>query len=178
MSRRPIPFATPKKRISAFAVDMGVAIGALTVPYCALGLPTVGSAKFWFLLIGAYSIVQFAGLIRPEYGFGRALVQIFVVSAHTFERLTPLQAITRAAARATFSLVGVAIADATSIQQLILVPLLIDILMLTSHPQKQTLADLMAGTVVVSMPPYMPHKAPAMPMYSADDSELGPPPKK
>lgn len=148
------------------------------VPYCLPGLPVIGSSKVGLLVIGAYSIVQFVGWAHPEYGFGRTVVQMFVVPAHSFERPAMDQAITRATARAALSLGGVALADAAGTPQFFIVPLLLDVAKMLHHPQRRTVADLLAGTVVVSMPPYRPHRAPAMPMYSADDTELGSPPQK
>ena len=41
----------------------------------------------------------------------------------------------------------------------------------------RTIADRLAGSIVVNLPPLQPHRAPAAPMYSASDAEFGQPPR-
>jgi hypothetical protein len=43
---------------------------------------------------------------------------------------------------------------------------------------RQTLADRVARSLVVNLPPLQPHRAPAGPMYSATDKEFGFPPRR
>ena len=50
--------------------------------------------------------------------------------------------------------------------------------LLKSSPVRQTLADKVARTVVVNTPTWEPHRAPAIPMYSATDAEFGHPPSR
>jgi hypothetical protein len=45
--------------------------------------------------------------------------------------------------------------------------------MMFTLPTRQTLADLVARTLVINVPPPQPHRAPAAPMYSATDAEFG-----
>ncbi len=53
-----------------------------------------------------------------------------------------------------------------------------DILCLEFLANRRTLSDRLAGTIVIDLPPIQPHRAPAVPMYSADDNEFGGPPRK
>lgn len=48
-----------------------------------------------------------------------------------------------------------------------------DVYPLEFHKQPRTLTDRFAGTIVISMPPPQPHRAPAFPMYSRHDAEFG-----
>jgi len=52
-------------------------------------------------------------------------------------------------------------------------PLLLEAGMMFTSPWRQTLADLVCGTLVINVPPPQPHRAPAGPMYSATDAEFG-----
>ncbi|MDQ7742968.1 RDD family protein [Hydrogenophaga pseudoflava] len=45
-------------------------------------------------------------------------------------------------------------------------------------PSRQSLADLWSQTLVVSVPPVQPHRAPAGPMYSEVDAEFGGAPRR
>jgi uncharacterized RDD family membrane protein YckC len=56
--------------------------------------------------------------------------------------------------------------------------ILIDIVLISSLPFKQSLADIVCHTMVVNTPPPQPHRAPAGPMYSAVDAEFGPRPRR
>jgi len=48
-----------------------------------------------------------------------------------------------------------------------------DVISLLVTPSHRTLTDRVLRTVVVNIPPLQPHRAPAGPMYSATDAELG-----
>lgn len=48
-----------------------------------------------------------------------------------------------------------------------------DLFLLCLSPTRRTLTDRVLGVLVVLLPPLQPHRAPAGPMYSASDSELG-----
>jgi hypothetical protein len=52
-------------------------------------------------------------------------------------------------------------------------PLVVELGMMFTLPSRQTLADLVARTLVINVPPPQPHRAPAAPMYSATDAEFG-----
>jgi len=56
--------------------------------------------------------------------------------------------------------------------------LAIDALLIEYTRDRRSLSDRIAGTVVVSLPPLQPHRAPATPMFSANDAEFGNPPKR
>jgi len=56
---------------------------------------------------------------------------------------------------------------------LMVAPLLLELGMMFTLPSRQTLSDLVAGTLVVNVPPPQPHRAPAGPMYSPSDAEFG-----
>lgn len=56
--------------------------------------------------------------------------------------------------------------------------LLVDIILMEFSPTGRTLTDLLARTAVVNLPPLQPHRAPAVPMFSATDAEFGNPPRR
>jgi uncharacterized RDD family membrane protein YckC len=53
-----------------------------------------------------------------------------------------------------------------------------EVALLQRPPARQSLADRIAGTLVVNTPEVQPHRAPAIPMYSANDAEFGYPPQR
>jgi uncharacterized RDD family membrane protein YckC len=52
-------------------------------------------------------------------------------------------------------------------------PLAAELGMMFTLATRQTLSDLVSGTLVVNVPPPQPHRAPAAPMYSRTDAEFG-----
>jgi uncharacterized RDD family membrane protein YckC len=175
---RPVPFAPLKKRIASFAADFAIAGGAMAVSICLPGFPEIGSQAFVLMLAGSFALLQIAGMVNPDLAVGRVLQGIFVLSARSGGRPSLSQAILRPLARVVWALFGVALAEVADQNALVLLPLLVDLALIAHHPRRQATADLLAGTVVVVSPPYQPHRAPALPMYSASDSEFGSPPKQ
>ena len=53
-----------------------------------------------------------------------------------------------------------------------------EIALIQRPPSRQSLADRVAGTLVVNTPEVQPHRAPAIPMYSSNDAEFGHPPQR
>lgn len=56
--------------------------------------------------------------------------------------------------------------------------LTLDALLIHSARDRRSLTDRLSGSLVVALPPPQPHRAPAVPMFSASDAEFGHPPKK
>jgi uncharacterized RDD family membrane protein YckC len=54
----------------------------------------------------------------------------------------------------------------------------LDALLIECARDKRSLTDRIASTIVVALPPLQPHRAPAVPMFSAHDAEFGTPPKR
>jgi len=52
-----------------------------------------------------------------------------------------------------------------------------ELALLEGSPTRQTIADKIAGTLVVNLPAPEAHRAPAGPMFSATDEEFGTPPR-
>jgi uncharacterized RDD family membrane protein YckC len=53
-----------------------------------------------------------------------------------------------------------------------------DLVLLEYTRAKRTVTDYLCKTIVVNLPPLQPHRAPAIPMFSANDAEFGNPPKR
>jgi uncharacterized RDD family membrane protein YckC len=53
-----------------------------------------------------------------------------------------------------------------------------ELLLMYRSQSRQSLADLWSHTLVVSVPPVQPHRAPAGPMYSETDAEFGGSPRR
>jgi uncharacterized RDD family membrane protein YckC len=143
--------ATPRKRISAAFVD--------------------------FLLIGLAAFLHLWSGQSP----GRRTFDITVVSAEGGD-LRPGQSVMRSLSRP-----GAVIAVALPVfyvnrvdlgVQIAAVVLLLEAGLMLSTRSRRTGADLVSGTLVVNTPPLQPHRAPAVPMYSARDAEFGYPPRQ
>lgn len=121
---------------------------------------------------------HWAGLSNRNFGFGRVVTGIAVVSLKSGSELTPLQCIARPVVRVVMLLTGGAIGLSLHEPLMLLMPLLVELTLLTFHPLRQTLADMICRTAVVNTPPMQPHRAPAVPMFSSNDAEFGPKPGK
>ncbi len=55
---------------------------------------------------------------------------------------------------------------------------LADVFLVETLDGRRTLTDRVAKTMVVNLPPLQPHRAPAVPMYSANDAEFGSKPRR
>ena len=55
--------------------------------------------------------------------------------------------------------------------------LFVDLVLLEYTHARRTLTDILTRTLVVKLPPIQPHRAPAVPMFSANDAEFGNPPR-
>ncbi|MGH8709627.1 MAG: RDD family protein, partial [Burkholderiales bacterium] len=62
--------------------------------------------------------------------------------------------------------------------QIAAIVLLLETGLMLSTRSRRTGADLASATLVVNTPPLQPHRAPAVPMYSARDAEFGYPPQR
>jgi uncharacterized RDD family membrane protein YckC len=177
--------ASSKKRIAAFTFDFLVAtlLFLCFVALFELQGTDVGSFRSFVICHAAYHI----GCLTLRHGetFGKTAQYIRVVSVQGKE-VTPFQAIARVAVRYVPLLaVTVPYVEWETLPALLGLSAKIvagllwlrELHLLQSSPARQTLADLAASTLVVSLPPPQPHRAPAAPMYSATDQEFGVPPK-
>jgi uncharacterized RDD family membrane protein YckC len=173
--------AAPRKRLSAAFVDFMLAGLAAALVY-ALG-QEAGRRLNFEILFGVAFFVYHCAFLHFSAGQspGRHLVDITVISAQGAD-LQPWQAIAR-------SLLRPALIAAASVSThpagrfglaapVVTVVLALELGLLFSLRSRRTIADLVAGTLVVNTPPLQPHRAPAAPMYSAGDAEFGYAPRK
>ena len=179
--------ASSGRRLWAGAFDaISVAVIFLAVAAAAEGLGLDLSRWSVFALI--YFLYNLICLVyRDGRTLGKTAVDICVVSA-AGRRLTLAESITRAAARSwPLFLLDAKIAGVLDwylslpltvlLGMLSLATLLIaETTLLGRSPTRQTIADRLAGSLVVTLPPMQPHRAPAIPMYSPTDAEFGRPP--
>ena len=175
------------RRLWAGAFDViSVAVIFLAIAAAAEGLRF--NLSRWSVLGLVYFIYNLVCLFaRDGRTLGKTAVDICVVSA-AGRRLTAAESITRAAVRSwPFFLLDAQIARVLDgylsfpltvlAGTLLMAALFIaETTLLASSPTRQTIADRLAGSLVVNLPPMQPHRAPAIPMYSARDAEFGHPP--
>ena len=180
--------ATSQARSVAYVMDLCAAATILlpwAIATCSIGTPGAGMLEF-SLVFFAYQIyfLQFKNGCSP----GKYVRNICVVSAHGGD-LQPRQCVVRAAAAALpWVLIGVGDMSALDTRYISIPPralpcvgvllLFADLLILEYLRSRRTLADRVAHTLVVNLPPIQPHRAPAVPMYSATDVEFGHPPQR
>ena len=166
--------ASPFRRIAASAVDFALIVLLVIVTAGVLQELRVNAAA-----IGLGSILVFIGyhtsFLRYWSGEspGRRMLSIRVVSARKAVDLALVQCVGRPVVRFAWLISGALLERRLGIPWLGFAPLFIDLVLLTTLPSRQTVADLICRTVVVNMPPPQPHRAPAGPMYSATDAEFG-----
>ena len=175
MPRSGIPLAPVRKRFGAFLVDLVLVGAALGASYCLPGFPEYGTLAFGTMFWGIYAVYQVVAVLHPDAGIGKVVQRISVVSATTGQLPSLQQALYRSLVRCAFALCGVSVASALGSNFLVALPVFAELALVAMHPLRQTLADLLAGTIVIATPPVQPHRAPAAPMYSKNDAEFGPP---
>lgn len=176
VSRRHL--ASAERRMAAFVIDLLI---LLFVTVFVLGVADAVGLDTSFVLVcdlGLFLVYHSIGLINPNYAIGRVIIGISVVSIQAGPDLSSAQCFARPVIRILWLLLSIVPAWAFHDSRLLTVTLLVDIGLLTFHPLRQTVADLLCRTTVVITPPVQPHRAPAGPMFSANDAEFGPKPKR
>lgn len=173
--------AAPKKRLSAAFVDF-LLIGLAAVLVSALGDAVGYHADFGLLAAVAYFgyhvlLLQFWSGQTP----GRRAFDIVVISSNGGP-LTVMQIFLRSALRPIVVLLPtVASLKAGTLELNPLITtaaLFVEVALMFLIPSRRTVADFLSRCLVVNAPPLQPHRAPAVPMYSATDREFGYPPRR
>lgn len=168
--------ASWERRLLAFALDAALQFVVLAV-LLAVADSIVHSPPFLAALAAAVCLLyQSAALLSPRVGFGRMVAGISVISTRGSGEISRAQAIARPAIRVVMLGCAVLVAVGTRTGWIIVMPLVVEIALIAHTPWRQSIADLLAGTIVVETPQPQPHRAPAVPMYSATDEEFGPRP--
>jgi len=168
--------ATPNKRFSAAFVDFLI-VGFVAVMVHSLG-DFLGRRLDFDVVLAVVFFVYHAGFLYAWAGQspGRRTFDISVISAAGSD-LQPWQAVLRSFARpALVAAISIPIERTmrTDIAlQTVSVVIALEFALLIYLKSRRTAADLLAGTLVVNTPPPQPHRAPAVPMYSASDAEFG-----
>jgi uncharacterized RDD family membrane protein YckC len=178
--------AAPGKRLWAAGFDaLTVAIVFLVIGAAAEG---VGRDLWRWSVFGLLFFAYHFGclLLREGRTLGKTAVDICVISS-AGRPLSLRQALVRASVRSIpffliderlmYDFIGIPLTDLVG--SLFLLGLVIaDIMLLERSVSRETLTDRLAGSLVVNLPPLQPHRAPAVPMYSATDAEFGHPPSR
>lgn len=178
--------ASSGARSLAYVIDL-VFIGGLMILLCG-NAQASGADPGWGTSFAAMTFLYHAYFLSQKAGVspGKFIQNICVVSPSG-----PLH-VRQALGRAAFSALPFACIAAGSSTALEVVEqgvvallpvlgvafLLGELLILEFSVARRTVADRMANTVVVNLPPLQPHRAPAVPMFSANDVEFGSPPKR
>ena len=185
-SARP-DLASKSSRVVAYGFDtVMVGLAYVFVEYAgASDRARFDSPAIYPLLFFAYQLAFLQW--NDGTSFGKSLRSICVIGDGG-TKLTSNQAVVRAAsltvpfglfsAQAPLSALLSFYPDA---QFLAILPgllwLLVELFLVESGPVPRSLTDRLARSLVVNIPPPQPHRAPAVPMYSATDGEFGPRPK-
>lgn len=168
--------ASIQRRLFAFVLDSGILLLASLVVFGVIdALGQSPMLLLWIIpiLFFGYHITV---LTNPNIAFGRVVASISVKAVRGND-LTQRQALIRVASRTALVAIGFVGAVVNHAPWIMLLPVGIELLLIAASPWRQSIADLLAGTLVVRAPQVQPHRAPAAPMYSATDSEFGVPPK-
>ncbi len=169
--------AEPGKRLWAAGFDfLTVAVVFLVIAAAGEGL-RVNLAR-WPVFAAVFFLYHFGCLLgREGRTLGKTAVDLCVISA-SGQPLSFLQCLIRSGVRA-FPLALLGLPDIDILGALLLLSLVIaEVKLLERLPARQTVTDRLARSLVVNLPPLQPHRAPAIPMYSAADAEFGYPPRR
>jgi uncharacterized RDD family membrane protein YckC len=165
------------RRLLASVLDAMALFVALLILF-AFG-EALGLSSQWIpaVIPVAYVAYNSAGLFAPRLSFGRTVASISVVSIRGNGEVTGMQALVRPLVRVFALILAFFICVVIEQNWLLMLPFVVDLALVMHTPWRQSMADLLAGTIVVNTPQPSPHRAPAGPMYSATDVEFGPPPR-
>ena len=177
--------ASPGKRIAAFIFDC-FASTLLYLVAVAVSEPLGQDLSTFRAFLVVYFIYQFAFVAFRRGSTPGKEVQSICVLSTTGQAPSQWQSLLRASVR--LALLGILTIE---LREWVLPEALIkfsclagfgllalaDLALLHNSPTRQTVTDRIAGTLVANLPSPEPHRAPAVPMYSATDAEFGTPPK-
>ena len=173
------PFlASMERRVGAFVIDAVVLFLAGAVLFAIVQSAGINDLLVAFVVPVFFTAYHAISIAHPGVGLGRTVAAISVVSIRRSGELSQSQAVTRAVTRTLWLVLGFLVAQSLYQPWVIVLPLLIDLALVTLTPWRQSIVDLIAGTVVVNTPPLQPHRAPAGPMFSKNDAEFGHPPRE
>ena len=169
--------AEPSRRYAAFVVD------TVTTFVLFLIVGTVADQLHhdlarWDVFAAVFVLYQ-GTLVVTNQGqtFGRYVANIMVCS-DSGGPLTAARSFARALVRALPLVLLEGPSFAPVVGTLAMVALVaVESSVLERSPTRQSLADRVARSLVVNLPPPHTHRAPAGPMFSATDAEFGNPPK-
>jgi uncharacterized RDD family membrane protein YckC len=168
--------ASVQQRLVAFALDSSILLLATLITFGVIDALGQSPMLIVWIFPILYLAYHTAVLTNHDIAFGRVVASISVVS-NRGDAPTLRQALVRGVSRTTLVALGIAGALGSREPWVIFVPSGVEVALMMVSPWRQSIADLVAGTLVVRTPQIQPHRAPAAPMYSATDSEFGLPPK-
>jgi uncharacterized RDD family membrane protein YckC len=163
-----------ERRLLALALDLALVliVGAVV----GAALVEAGSRAMAALAIAiVYVLYESNALLRPQYSWGRTVANVVVVSTGGKE-LSVRQAVVRPLVRLVLVVAPLVVSGLSSGLWLLVFPFVVELALMANTPWRRTIADVLAGTIVVNQPPQQPHRAPAFPMFSVKDEEFGPKP--
>jgi uncharacterized RDD family membrane protein YckC len=180
--------ATKANRLVAYGFDVVmVGLAYWFVAYAAEGLnSTIDDALTFTLVFFAYQWL----FLRWNDGvsFGKSLRGICVIGAAGSHLSTAQAALRAVASTLPFAflierdLIASLLGPIPDARYLATMPSLLwwlaELYLAESDALGRSLTDRIAKSLVVNIPPPQPHRAPAVPMYSATDQEFGPRPKE
>ena len=169
--------APPFKRYTAFFVD-AIVVLLIFAMVVVLGAAAERDLQRWDVFAIVYALYQ-GGMVahHADQTFGRYLTGVTVMTRDG-GRLLAAQSYYRAMIRAMpLALVESDVFPGEWTFGAWAILMSIEYHRIASAPQRRTLADVLAQTLVINLPPPHTHRAPAGPMFSKDDREFGVPPK-
>lgn len=171
--------AEPGKRLWAGGFDFL----AVCVLFLVLGVTfekVYPNYSGWLVFATAFFAYHFLCLlVREGRTLGKTAIEICVISS-SGQRLSVSQCFLCAGVRSLpFVFLGAHDPFIVLFGALLLLALVLsEFYLLERSLSRQTIADRVASSLVVKLPPLQPHRAPAGPMYSPNDAEFGFPPKR
>ena len=181
--------ANGSNRGLAYLADLAAA-GCVRMVLTAIGASAGSGLSAWlYFALVLFGYHAYFLIWKNGVSFGKFLRGICVVSVNG-ESLSILQSILRAALISapytwlSTSEIGPSVVRGQMPPILSVLSIaalwwwLADVFLVETLDGRRTLTDRVAKTMVVNLPPLQPHRAPAVPMYSANDAEFGSKPRR
>lgn len=157
MKNQHIPLASFHSRVIAAGYDSFLQILGMGIAGFLVSDLTDNKAILIFSMLLVHMGYQIVAMLNPRYAFGRTIAAIAVIPAARNGVLSTTQAAGRSVVRTLFIFLPLILALRYLQPLLVILPWLLDVTLMLFHPLRQTVADLLAQTAVIKLPPLRPH---------------------
>lgn len=152
-----IPLASFSSRVIAAGYDSFLQLLGMGIAGFLVSKVTDNPPVIFFSTMLVHIGYQIVSMLHPRYAFGRTIAAIAVIPVARNGVLSTTQAAGRSLVRTLFIFLPLILAFRYLQPLWVILPWLLEFTLMLFHPLRQTVADMLARTAVVKLPPLRPH---------------------